>query len=102
MSDEIHVIPTEGQSADEVAEVFTKAAAAQGLDADAINVEGDEVLVPQDIAATLRTNMKSFPPVNQTYQLTEAIMLSMPGATAHDGGMTGKLDGFSVIVDQSS
>ncbi|WP_436497149.1 hypothetical protein [Actinokineospora sp. HUAS TT18] len=94
MSDEIHILPAEGQSAEEVAEIFTNAARSQGLDADAINVDGDEVIVPEDIAANLRTNLGSFPPVNQLYTLKEPVHLSATDTT----GPTGVLQGFDVIV----
>ncbi|MFG2640125.1 hypothetical protein ACGFYP_03975 [Streptomyces sp. NPDC048370] len=97
MSDEIHIIPAGGQSAEEVAEVFAKAAEARGMDADAISVDGGEVILPQDIAANLRTNLRSFPPVNQTYTLQEPMQLS-----DKDGLLQGGLQGFDVMVNHDS
>lgn len=102
MSDEIHILPAEGQSAAEVAEVFANAAKSQGLDAGAINVEGDEVIVPEDLAASLRTGLRSFPPVNQNYVLQEPVQLFHPGTTAADGEPIGVLEGFGVVVNQSA
>lgn len=101
MSDEIHIVPAEGQSAEEVAEIFTKAAKSQGLDAGAINVDGNEVIVPEDIAANLRTNLRSFPPANQNYVLHEPVLYK-PGSTAAEGESVAVLEGFGVIVNQST
>jgi hypothetical protein len=102
VSDEIHILPAEGQSAKEVAEVFTKAAEAQGLDADAIELDGNEVIVPQEVAANLQTNLRSFPPVNQNYTLLEPVKLYEPGSTAAEGDPSGVLGGFALVVNQSA
>ncbi|WP_282702694.1 hypothetical protein [Streptomyces sp. CC219B] len=69
---------------------------------DAIEADGDEVIVPQDVAANLRTNLRSFPPVNQLYTVQEPVQLYAPdGSEASGGPVAGQLDGFDVIVSQS-
>lgn len=70
------------------------------MDADAINVDGNEVTVPEDVAASLRTNLRSFSPVNQNYVLLEPVRLS-PKAPPPRGEPAGMPQGFGVIVNQS-
>jgi hypothetical protein len=108
VSDEIHISPAEGQSAAEAAEVVTKAAETRGLDTDGIEVAGDEVIVPLDVAVELLPKLRSsspvkaFPPVNQTYMLQEPVQFYKPGTTAAEGEPIGVLEGFGVVVNQSA
>jgi len=69
----IHVIPADGQSAEEVAEIFTVIAAEQGLESE-VHVDGEEVIVPRSL--TVRTvNLTGFPPPNDMYALQEPVDL---------------------------
>ncbi|MFJ8661192.1 hypothetical protein [Streptomyces sp. NPDC093795] len=63
MSDnEIHVIPADGQSVEEVAEIFTALAAEQGLESE-VHVDGEGVIVPRTLTAP--SGLHDFPPKNQ-------------------------------------
>jgi len=88
--DKIHIIPAEEQSAEEVAEILTTVAAAQGLE-DEVYVEGDQVIVPRSLHVTFQGNARSFPPVNQNYVLQEPVQLYNPGTTAAEGQPIGTL-----------
>ncbi|MEU1482064.1 hypothetical protein [Streptomyces sp. NPDC005760] len=69
----IHVIPADGQSAEEVAEIFTVIAADQGLESE-VHVDGEEVIVPRSL--TVRTvNLTGFPPSNEKYTLQQPVNL---------------------------
>jgi hypothetical protein len=98
--DMIHIIPAEEQSAEEVAEIFAKVAEAQGLQ-DEVHVEDGEVLVPKSLNVTFQGDSRAFPPVNQVYQLQEPVKLYAPDSTVGEEP-TGVLEGFGVVVNQSS
>lgn len=71
MSDDvIRIVPTEGQGVEEVAEVFSQAAAAQGLDGE-VQVEGEQVIVPR----SLSVGLTGFPPKGDLYQLQNPVDL---------------------------
>ncbi|MEV0220424.1 hypothetical protein [Streptomyces sp. NPDC050704] len=103
MSDDmIHIVPAEEQSAEEVAEILTTVAAAQGLE-DEVHVEGGEVVVPRSLKVMFQGNISTFPPVNQTYTLQEPVALYAPGDSAGQGSSeSGTLEGFAVVVNQSA
>ncbi|MEV7519335.1 hypothetical protein [Streptomyces sp. NPDC091371] len=74
MSDnEIHVIPADGQSAEEVAEIFTAIAAEQGLEGE-VHVDGAEVIVPRTLTVSTGS-LSTFPPSNDRYALQGAVAL---------------------------
>ncbi|KOG36607.1 MULTISPECIES: hypothetical protein [Streptomyces] len=75
MSDnEIHVIPADGQSAEEVAKIFTAIAAEQGLEGD-VHVDGEEVIVPRTLTVSTGS-LSTFPPSTDRYALDEPVRLS--------------------------
>jgi len=63
--DTVHIVPAEEQTAEEVAEILTEVAAAQGLE-DEVYVEGGEVIVPRSLNVTFQGNARSFPPARRT------------------------------------
>ncbi|MEU0809830.1 hypothetical protein [Streptomyces sp. NPDC005970] len=72
MSDDvIHIVPTEGQSVEEVAEIFSQAAATQGLEGE-VQVKGEQVIVPRSLSVSL----SNFPPKGDVYQLQQPIDLT--------------------------
>ncbi|MFI2645754.1 hypothetical protein [Streptomyces sp. NPDC018610] len=72
--DEVHVIPADGQSAEEVAEIFTTIAAEQGLE-DEVKVDGEKVIVPRSLSVRTSNVLTTFPPRSDIYSLTAPIEL---------------------------
>ncbi|MFF7050137.1 hypothetical protein ACFY94_17430 [Streptomyces griseorubiginosus] len=72
MSDDlIRIVPSEDQSAEEVAEILTQAAT---TGEDQIHVDGEHVIVPRSAQFT-SLNLTSFPPRGDVYELQAPIEL---------------------------
>jgi hypothetical protein len=75
--DTIHIVPAEGQSAQEVADVLSGAARAQGIE-DGVRIDGDRVLLARAFAPEAPF-LAGFPPESAQYRLAEPIELDDRG-----------------------
>ncbi|MFF5808680.1 hypothetical protein [Streptomyces sp. NPDC012746] len=100
MSDDVvRIVPCSEQSTEEVAEILSQAAAAQGLEGE-VQIDGDDVIVPRSLSVASVRGIAGFPPPpqgmnpdgsstgGQLYQLQKPIDLREaygPGGTAGAG-----------------
>ncbi|MYV99229.1 hypothetical protein [Streptomyces sp. SID3343] len=78
MSDDtIHIVPAEGQNAQDVAKVLSGAARAQNIE-DTVRVDGDRVLLARAFAPEA-PSLAGFPPESAQYRLSEPIELDDRG-----------------------
>lgn len=88
--DVVRIVPSEEQSVEEVAEVLSQAAAAQGLEEEVL-VDGEEVIAPRSLMVGSTpvvgfgfppppqgTNPDGSPTGGQLYKLQAPIQLGMP------------------------